>query len=69
MKTIGKTYAIELTEKEIDCIVEAAQIAMERWRSLEPDEREKEKFTIHDYRPIRNDFAALVNRFFMGADA
>lgn len=69
MKITGKTYTIELDEKEIDCIVEAAQIAIEHWRTLEPEEREKENYTIQDYRPIRNDLAALVGRFFMGADA
>lgn len=61
MKRISKNYVIELTEEEIDLLVTSLneQYKAERHTAGRASELRK----------LRNDLAAIINRFFMGEDA
>lgn len=61
MKLTEKTFNVELTEREIELLVDALHW---HYKKLELGDRKK-----GEERTLRNDLAGLINRFFMGADA
>lgn len=72
MKTLSTTYNISLTKNEIALITTALHAEFEKQRDLwEKDEETYGKYYdwMNDARDLRNAFAGLINRSYMGKDA
>lgn len=57
MKVTGKTYNVELTEAEVNTLVKVLEDEY-KYRGKTPEIRE-----------LRNAFAEIINRHYMGVDA
>ena len=57
MKVTGKTYNVELTEAEVNTLVKVLEDEY-KYRAKTPEIRE-----------LRNAFADIINRHYMGEDA
>lgn len=68
MKTTDTIYRIELTEAEVRTITEALEEATKERREHRDDGEQSAKayFRAHD---LRNGFAHLIGRSYMGVDA
>lgn len=72
MKTLEKVYKVELTTDEIEIITTALHGEYKFCKGLRPDNQEESKRIYNKIcavREIRNSFASLVNRSYMGEDA
>ena len=72
MKTIECLYRIELSEKEINIIVNALHVEYMTIKNTKPENQEESRKAYNRMQPIRelrNDLANLINRSFMGEDA
>lgn len=73
MKLIEKTFAVELTEKEIEVLTTALHGEYMKMREEPKDEQAKARairLEQQNYaRILRSGFASLIGRMYMGQDA
>lgn len=72
MKTLEKIYKVELTTDEIEIIETALHSEYKFCKELRPDtidESQRIYNKMQAVRTIRNEFASMVNRSYMGEDA
>lgn len=72
MKTLENLYKIELTADEIEIITTALHDEYKFYKEKSPDTIDESKIIcdkIQSVRTIRNEFARLINRSYMGYDA
>lgn len=72
MKLESKTFSVSLNEDEIETIVNALQACYKDMRDTpqaSPEDSRKAYARMYALREIRNGFAGLINRSFMGEDA
>lgn len=72
MKTIVKTFTVELTSEEISLITTALHNeykALKTTCSESKDETENSYNQIKCFRDLRNSFSSLINVSYMGEDA
>lgn len=72
MKMIEKTFTIELTEQEIEIITTALHGEYKHIKEMKcdsPEHSRKMHEKMVNIRGIRNSFASLIGRMYMGEDA
>lgn len=72
MKTIECLHRIELSEKEINIIVNALHVEYMTIKNTKQENQVESRKAYNRMQPIRelrNDLASLINRSFMGEDA
>lgn len=72
MKLESKTYSVSLNEDEIDVIVNALHACYMDMKETPQESKEDSQKTYVRMQPLkelRNSFANLINRSFMGKDA
>ena len=72
MKTLEKSYKVELTTDEIEIITTALHGEYKFCKESRPDTIDESKRIYNKMqavRTIRNEFASMINRSYMGEDA
>lgn len=72
MKAIEALHRIELSESEINIIVNALHVEYMTIKNSKPENQEESRkayMRMQPIRELRNDLASLINRFYMGEDA
>lgn len=70
MKQIGKTFIVEITEKEAELLSNFLNNEFKEWKKLYNEEHSEATYNnINLCRELRNGFAELINKHYMGEDA
>lgn len=70
MKRISKTFTVEITEREAELLSNFLNNEYKEWQKMYKEEPSEAIYNnINMCRELRNGFAELVNKHYMGVDA
>lgn len=70
MKQIGKTFTVEITEREAELLSNFLNNEYKEWQKMYKEEPSEAIYNnINVCRELRNGFAELIGKHYMGVDA
>lgn len=70
MKRISKTFTVEITEREAELLSNFLNNEYKEWQKMYKEEPSEAVYNnINACRELRNGFAELINKHYMGVDA
>lgn len=70
MKRISKTFTVEITEREAELLSNFLNNEYKEWQKMYKEEPSEAIYNnINVCRELRNGFAELINKHYMGVDA